>query len=492
MLLERVRWCGAPLAAFVSSCLLLCSVIGAADVALDWPRMQALTSDLGGWAGLAVASAAVVAGLGVLAAERLGPAPALAVGAVSTVLAVTLSRDITSGAQLVLALLATAVATGATFAAGLTLCVGLPRPWGRAAAVGWLLPLAAGWAPLAWLTVHGRPETRLSWGAHLSPWLVGGLAAVLLGYGLVCQLVDPASYRRAPAAVGLLAGGENCWAALTTLVVAGTSIVMVVGFQAGSAAFVRPVVLLVTAATLGGLGLCGWLLPDPAARSSYLAVVVGWLTGPSCIALLVLASARHSVLHGAPVPWWVAVLLAVVALAGCAVGWRWPLGGMPGGLLLLALGCVGAWVIPSSTAVMTLALAPVGVGTATAVTAGLRTAGASAARLRFVATAGLVALLAGLLTAFPLTWALGAEPSRDAGDVAAAGRVLLGLTFALAMLAAAVTEVLRVRTRQGGAPVRRPAEPVPPMSSGPRGVVGSAPPNATPELPDNDTGARSG
>ncbi|MDP9319106.1 MAG: hypothetical protein M3O94_08575, partial [Actinomycetota bacterium] len=61
--------------------------------------------------------------------------------------------------------------------------------------------------------------------------------------------------------------------------------------------------------------------------------------------------------------------------------------------------------------------------------------------------AGLGALLLGMISAAPIAWALGAEMTGPDQDARPGGRVLLGLTFALAVLAAAACAVL-----PGGAP----------------------------------------
>lgn len=479
-LVERVRRWSAPLIALTASCLVLCCLETAADLALDEPALRGLTPDVAGWAALAVGVAVAVAALALLTSARVGPGPALVVGALGAVLGVALSRDVTSGAQLVAALLALAVAAGASFAAGLAVADPhpQPQPWSKAAIIGWALPWAAGWAPLAWLSLHARPQTRIGLGLHMSGWLAVVAAGAITTYGLLCLMVDlsrrgSAEHPGARPARGSLSGGgwENCWAALSTLVGAVASVGMLLGFQSDpGASWARPVLLLTGAAAIAGLAVCGWLVPDVSAQAAYCAVAAALVTGPSCVALLLLVPARES----GPLSAWAGLALTVAALVGWWAGWamgarrsrgvggEWTGDTLTVGLLMVAVGAAAAWVMPSSPVAMVAVSAPLCAGIAAAVATGVRQAAATVSGLRFVAAAGLTALLLGMLGAFPLTWALDAELSGPVADERAGGRVLLGLTFVATVLAAGVTSVLGQRARQGGAPVRRPAEPAHP------------------------------
>lgn len=461
MRVDKARRWSSPLVALATSGIVLSCLVTAAELALDEPALRNLTPHLGGWAGLAVIVATSVAALGMAAVPRVGPGPSLAVGSVGAVLGMALSRDVTSGRQLEIALLSLAVAVGACFAGGLALPTELPAPWSTLARAGSIAPLAAGWAPLAWLTLHARPRTRLVVGLPTSLWPVVAAAVLLTTYGALSRpavpIVDAPATR-----VADRSRWQNAWAALATLVVGIGSVVMLVGFQTGAASWVRPVVLLTTASSVAGLAVCGWLVPDDSARAAYAATVVALATGPSCIALLLLVAARAS----GPLSTWTAVALTAAALVGVGVAWwaarRAPTGTLGGSLLVLGLGAGAAWVMPTSQLAMVAACAPLCAGVGAAVTAGLQRGGATSPEaLRFVGAGGLAALVFGLMAAFPLTWALGAELSGRAIDDRAGGRVLLGLTFAIAVPAAAVS-VLGQPARQGGAPDRRTAEPCPP------------------------------
>jgi len=431
---EQIRSGSAPLVALTGSSLALCCLVTVPDLALGWPALGLLSRDLAGWAGLGVVVAVVVAAFCLAVSSRIGAGLPLALGAVAAVVGLALSRDITSGAQLVLAMQCLAVAVGALFVSGLCMVDELAARWSRAAFVAWSAPFAGGWGLLGWLTLRARSIDRTAVGLHPPSWTLALAAATLVLWAVLTQLIDPPRRER-PAA----AGWESCWAALGTLVVGASSLVMLVAFQpAHTAYWVRPVVLLATVVGLVGLGLCGWLVPDPAVRSAYVGVVVALLCGPTCLHLLLLVSSRSS----APLSWLVAAALAAAGLLGCWIGWRWAQRAVGFGLLLLALGTAAGWVMPAAQGSMLAAAAPTALGVACAAAAGWRLAARSPMGLRYVSMAGLAALLFGLVAALPITWALGAELTARVADARAGGRVLLGLTFALAVLGAAVVSVL--------------------------------------------------
>lgn len=441
---QKLRLWSAPVVALTASASALGCLVTVTDLALQWPQLRLLSPDVAGWAALAVVVAAGVAALCVAGAGTVGAAPPLALGAVSGVLGATLSRDLASNAQLVLGLLTLAVAVGALVAAGVCMVEELPGRWSGAALVAWVVPLAGGWGVLGWLTLRGRSADRVTVSLPAPLWTVTIAAAVLGLWGLLTEILGPAWPRHRDAQALRWAGWEGCWALLATLVVGVGSIAMLVGFQPDhAAAWVRPIVLLATATGVVGLAVCGWLVPEASSRAAYVAVVVALLGGPACLELLLLVSSQGS--GGLSV--WVAAILAVAGAAGCWVGWSRPGPGAPWCLLLMALGAAVGWVMPSSPAAMLAGAGPLALGMAGACSAGLRMSGETSMGLRLVSTAGLVALLFGLAVAFPLTWALGAELTDQAAQIRAGGRILLGMTFALAVLAAAAAVVLRPVTR---------------------------------------------
>jgi len=113
----------------------------------------------------------------------------------------------------------------------------------------------------------------------------------------------------------------------------------------------------------------------------------------------------------------------------------------------MAAAAAGGWVMPSQEWLMCAAAAPMCLGAAAACTAGLRLAASSRMGLRFVSVAGLGALLLGMISTAPIAWALGAEMTGPDQDARPGGRVLLGLTFALAVLASAGVSVLQREAR---------------------------------------------
>lgn len=434
---ETIRGLAAPVVAFVASSLLLCCLVTVPDLAAGWDGLESVDPRLPGWAGLALIVALAVAVASVATCGRLGSGPPLALGAATAVLGLALTRDVTSSAQLVLGLLVQAIAIGALFASGLCMIEELRPRLARAACLGWLLPWTGGWALLGWFALRDRAPHQTRLGVHPPVWVMAVAGGVLMVWAILTLLLEP---HRPTGPSG--AGFENAWAALAVLVVASGTLVMLVGFQPDSAVFwVRPVVLLGNGLVLCGFALCGWLVPGSANRASYAAVVAASFVGPSCLHALILVSSTGS----GPVTGWLAVVFAVSGAVGVFAGWRWPRVFLAGGLVIVVLTTAGGWVMPSNAWAMCAAVAPFGLGVAAACAAGLRLSAARRMSLRLVSFAGLVAMLLGLLLAAPLTWALGADLTAGTDGARAGGRVLLGLSFALVVVAAAVVSVLMDR-----------------------------------------------
>ena len=440
---ERVRRLLSPAVALVSAGLALCCLVTVPDIVAGHRALAVLDGRLPGWAGLSVVVAVAVAALSLLCCGRLGSSAPLALGAAAALLGSALSADISSSPQLVLAMLTLAVAIGALVAAVLCMLEELPPVWARASLVGWLVPMAGGWALLGWSGVQGRgAATRF--GVHPPGWALALAVLLLLLWAIMTLLLEPV---RPPSPSGV--GWENAWAALGTLVVGVGSIAMLVGFQRDvSASWVRPVVVLASAVTFGALVVCGRLVPLPRARPALIAVVAALLAGPSCLHLLILVSWQAT----GPLSPWLGVVFALAGLVGCWFGWRHAELAVSAGLVVMALAAAAGWLMPANPWLMCLAATPFAAGIAAACGGGVRLAAASRMALRYVGTAGLAALLLGLLSAAPLAWALGAPLLGRPTAVRDGGRVLLGLTFALTVLAAAAAWVLVRRAAEVAVP----------------------------------------
>jgi hypothetical protein len=136
-----------------------------------------------------------------------------------------------------------------------------------------------------------------------------------------------------------------------------------------------------------------------------------------------------------------AAVLAAVA-AGSIVGVRRPRFAVVGGLLMVAAGAAGTWVLPSPTALLVLPVAWLAFGSAAALLGGLQFGLVSPLGVRLVGAAAISAALLGALLSLPLGWALGGALPDSTAHVSADARVFLGLTFAAAVLCAGYTATL--------------------------------------------------
>lgn len=436
---ERVRGRLAPLVALLASSLLMCCLVTLPDQSIGWPGLGTASARFVGWAGFAVVLAMATALVSVGLCARLGSGPPLALGTTAAVLGLALSGDVSSGAQVVLVLVLLALGVGGLFGSGLCLLEELSPGQAQVAVVGWLLPWLGGWGLVGWLALHGHTSDRTRIGLHPPAAVLAAGVFVLLVFAVATLMLEP---HREPAPQ--LLGWENAWAALSVLVVGAASLVMLLGYQPDLApSWGRPVVLLSAAVGAAGVALVPLTLSDPGARPAYLALVVALATGPACLHALLLVSAEAS----GPLSWWLPVMLALAGAVGVWAGWRAARTTVPTGLLLMTASVAGGWVMPANEWVMSAAAAPLCLGIAMAGTAGLRLAASDRMRLRFVSIGALSGLLLGQVAAAPVAWALGAEITGTAGP-RAGGRVLLGLTFALTVLAAGACAVLQEGQRE--------------------------------------------
>ena len=446
---DRVRRLLAPAIALLAASLALCCLTTLPSLVSGWPLIGTLDPAVPAWAGLALLAGMAVVIVTLLAARRLGAGPPLALGSVAAILGLALSHDPESGPQIVLGLLTMTVAFGALVSAGLCLLEELGAREGRRAFVCWLVPLAAGWGVLGWFALRttgsptGSPTGSL--GVHPPTWLVAAAAALVLGWAVLSIVLEPPRSSGSLDAGAAVTGWENAWATLAVLCAGVGTVVMLVGFQPDPVApWVRPVVLLTTGVAVVGLLGCARMVPSPGARPAYLAVATALLTGPTTLHMMVLVSAQAQ-----EVPWWVCPALLVGGLAGCWVGLRRPgsRGGSPLGtsLLVMALAVAAGWVLPSNPLLMCAAATPLAFGLACTVAAGLDLAAVTRMGVRYTTAGAAAALLFGLLAAGPLAWALGAALTGPPPAARDGGRVLLGLAFALLILASAGVSVLMGR-----------------------------------------------
>nr|MDQ3308331.1 hypothetical protein [Actinomycetota bacterium] len=105
----------------------------------------------------------------------------------------------------------------------------------------------------------------------------------------------------------------------------------------------------------------------------------------------------------------------------------------------------GSWVMADGPWVMFASAAPLTLGAGAAIAAGIRLSSSGAMELRYAAMTVVGVIMIGVSISIPLGWSLGGAVASNADDARAAGRVLFGLTFAAAVLAAGYTATLGPR-----------------------------------------------
>jgi hypothetical protein len=127
--------------------------------------------------------------------------------------------------------------------------------------------------------------------------------------------------------------------------------------------------------------------------------------------------------------------------------------------LVTAAGAAGSWVLPDAQWQMVAGVAWVVAGAAATLVAGARLMAEHDEAWRLLVAAGVVALVVGLAASTAMAWALGGAAADDVDDARAAGRVALGLLFAVAVVAAAGAAILLGRAQPPAAGHRQQAGP---------------------------------
>ncbi len=392
---ERLRCRLAPAVAFLAavaggSCTL--SIVG---VARSHRALSAVDDRFVGWVGIGAAIAVAAAAVTLLAADRVGSGPFLALGAVAGVVGLSLGRHVDGREQLTLAIVVCGLAVGALLGGGFAVTSSLPNVWARAVLTAWALPLVVAW-PLLTRAIGDRRTGELPDLVVQPPtWILAAVTLVLVSWGVFTMLVEPVPVPTTSAS----GSWEDPWSALLLLCAVAVLLTTLLGFDPQiSLVWLRPVVVVATAVVVTGWAAAGLLLPDLQVRLAYVAVsVVAWVV-PATAAFAVSVADRG---RGA-VGWPIISLLVVAALVGAGLGVRGRFGIIPAGLAIMSAAAGAAWVMSDQPWVMVAAIGPL-VALATAVlVSGLRIVGGDAQASRLVAIAVIGSLVVGTNRRGPL------------------------------------------------------------------------------------------
>jgi hypothetical protein len=438
-LAERLRLGLAVPVAFLSSLLGVLCVVCLPDVVTTIANLSLLDTRFVGWAGVASAVTVGTGATALLVVTRIGPGPALSLGAAAAVFGIALSREVIESFQLTLALLLLGAAVGCLLGGSASMTFELPDRLRRRAMAAWAVPVVSAWPLLAWLSQHVDPLTgdtapRLTY--HPSVWILAPASALIVLWSAVTMLIEPqrASVRSGPV-------WETAWTALLGTGLASALATMAIGFDPNLPhGWLRPIVLFVSGAIVATLAVLTLLLPIGWARIGYLLLVFVLVMFPTTVQLLVIVADGGD----SRVPWWLAALMVLVTVLGSWLGavrprWVWL------SLLVVAAACAGAWVMPDSPAWMAASGLPLCLATGAVFGTGVRHLAATAVGWRHGALAVVVVASLGTVTGVAVSWALGGDIPSDVDAARAAGRVFLGFSFAFAVMTAAVVSVLAPR-----------------------------------------------
>lgn len=438
-LADRVRLTLAVPVAFVSSVLGVVCVVSMPDVATTIGTLSFIEPRFVGWAGVAGAVTVGTGAAALLLVTRIGPGPALSLGAAASVFGLALARELAEPAQLKLALLLLGAAVGCLLGGAASMTFELPDRLRRQAMAAWALPVVSAWPLLAWVALHVDPVAvgaapRLTY--HPSVWVLAPVSALIVMWSALAMLAEPprATVRSGPA-------WETAWGALLGTGLAAALATMALGFDPGlPQGWLRPLVLFASGAVVVTLAGISMLLPSGWTRIGYLLLVFVLVTFPTTVQLLVMVADDGT----SRVSWWLAALMSVATVAGAALGavrprWVWL------SLLVVAAACAGAWVMPDSPAWMAASGLPLCLAMGAVFGAGLRHTASTAVGWRLGAMAVVVVASLGTATGIAMSWALGGDIPADVDAARDAGRVFVGFTFAFAVMAGAVVSVLSPR-----------------------------------------------
>ncbi len=433
---ERVRVLLAVPVSFLAAALGIVCVINVPDVAVRLGDLALVDERFVGWAGAGAALGLAAASSALLLVGRVGAGPALSLGAAGAVFGLALAGSVVEPFQLTLAELLLGGAVGCLLAGAASTTFELAPAYRRAAMAAWAVPVVASWPLLAWMSRHvdvliATDAPRLT--HHPSVWLLAPVSVVIVGWSALTMLLEPprSGIRSGPA-------GDPAWSALLALGLGGSLATMALGFDPGlSAGWLRPLVLLASAAVIGTLGAITLLPADASVRVGYVCLVFVMVCFPITVQLLVVVADGGR----SRVSWWLAVLLTVATALGTALGARYPRA-VTLAFLVVAAGCAGSWVMPDGQGYLAAGAVPLCLGAGAVFGTGVRHTAASAVGWRFGVMAVITVGLLGTVMSIALGWALSGDVPADTESARAAGRVFLGVTFALAVLVAAVVKVL--------------------------------------------------
>jgi len=429
-------WVAPPVALLASSPPLVC-LTTVPDVVTDLEPLSAANERFVGWAGVGLIVALAVAAVGVLTAPRVGPGPALSLGAAAAVFGLALGSDIVDDLQAGLAFCLLGLAVGGLVSGAACMSLELDGRWRSASLIAWVVPLAAGWPMVTWVALHDAEIETGRIALHPSVWVLAPVSAVLVLWSVLSMLIEPVRVRRASEAAW-----ESAWSSLLTVCGVTALLIMVLGFDPEiSAAWLRPLVVVVTAALVVALVGVVTTIPTANARMGYVCVAVTGLCLPTCLQLAVVVSDAGQARVGWPVP----ALLALMGVVGVSVGWVLADRVVCPAFIVVAGAAAGSWVMADGPWVMFASAAPLTLGAGAAIAAGIRLSSSGAMELRYAAMTVVGVIMIGVAISIPLGWSLGGAVASNVDDARAAGRVLVGLTFAAAVLAAGYTATLRPR-----------------------------------------------
>lgn len=471
--IERVRRGLVPLVAFFACCLGLACLLNLADLARAARDLSLVNDRFVGWAGVGGFAALSIGLAALLAAPRLGAAVPLAVGAAAAVFGLALGASIFDDVQLALALVVLGVATGGLLGAAVCLTLEAAPARRSSTMLAWGFPLVAAVPVLDWLALDVPTKDTVRLTLHPPVWPLAAVSVLLVGWSALTLVLEPGSSTpRAPAGeagepfrsaagtalplgweagqhVGPAAGpasvgapaAEGAWTALLLAAALPMIAVMLLGFQPDiEADWLRPLVIVLCAVVVLGLGFACFSMPSPGVRLGYSAVGIVLLCWPPGIGLLLLTSSSSA----SATRLTLGVALGAIAVGTALSVWR-PDAGVVGGLLVLAAGAAGAWVLPAAHLLLAIPVAAMAGGAAAAVFGGLRFALESPLGVRLVGGIAISTAVLGVGLALPLTWALGGDLPASPQTASADVRVFLGLTFAAAVLGAGYAATLTAR-----------------------------------------------
>jgi len=423
----------------LSTSLALLCLVNLADIVTQVDGLAVVNERLVGWAGVGGMASIAVAILALLAAPRLGVGLPLATGAAAAVFGLALGRSVIDDTQLALTLVILGLGAGGLLGGAAGMTVELPQRWRGATLTAYGLPLVAGPPVLSWVALHipAGEDPRLA--LHPPVWPLAVASAVVVSWSALTLLLEPAKERSSPRLAW-----DSSWTSLVVAASVPLVAVMLLGFAPDiRLLWLRPLIVVGSALTLVGLALSCLAVPTAPARVGYVAAGVVALCWPVCIGLL-LVTADAGASQVFPLGF---TIIAVAAGCGAALGsWR-PAAGVVAGLMVVAAAAAGAWVMPGEPWLMVAVAGPMAAGAGASLVGGLRCASGDLTGQRLVSAATTSTLVLGSLIAVPLSWALGGSVPDTEEAARAAGRVFLGLTFALAVLAAAYSSILLRQVR---------------------------------------------